>query len=85
MEYGDTHNIQRDNSAEGMKAKENGYGGCATTEKDLHHSNSKAREEIPEAAQPIIGMNDERGAVSSTRNRYLRREWIAKSEALSQA
>lgn len=64
MEYGDTHNIQRDNSAEGMRAKANNYGGSATTEKDLHHSNPKAKSELPEAAEPVIGMNDERGAVS---------------------
>lgn len=36
----------------------------ATTERDLRHSNRRAKEENPEAPEPIIGMNDEKGEVS---------------------
>ncbi len=60
----DDHNIQIDNSRAGREAKKNGNGGCATTEKDIHHSAASAKKKIPEAPTPILGMNDERGAVS---------------------
>ena len=36
----------------------------ATSEKDTGDNNKRAEEDHPEAPQPVIGMNDERGPVS---------------------
>lgn len=41
-----------------------GVGGSAITERDIHGTNKRAERDMPEAPGPVIGMNDERGAVS---------------------
>lgn len=38
-------------------------GGSAISERDVHMSNRHAMHTQPEAPRPVIGMNDERGAV----------------------
>lgn len=38
-------------------------GGSAISERDVHMSNKHAMHTQPEAPRPVIGMNDERGAV----------------------
>lgn len=38
-------------------------GGSAISERDVHMSNKHAMHTHPEAPRPVIGMNDERGAV----------------------
>lgn len=49
------------------RAKEE-RGGSAITDRDFNHSNKKAMADTPEAPNPVIGMNDERGAVSGPWN-----------------
>lgn len=58
------HNTQVEASKAGMAARESGDQGCATSERDPQHCNEKAKLDHPEAPDPVMGMNDERGAVS---------------------
>lgn len=72
----DKNNIQNTYHYNGMEAKMNSdmlrkngrveeeSGGGAITRRDTHHSNRRAMVDIPEAPNPVIGMNDERGPVS---------------------
>ncbi|OBT64390.1 hypothetical protein VE03_05721 [Pseudogymnoascus sp. 23342-1-I1] len=48
-------------SKAGIAARESGDPDTATSEKDDHHSNEKAKTEYPKAPDPVVGMNDERG------------------------
>lgn len=48
-------------SKAGIAARETGDPDTATSEKDDHHSNEKAKTEYPKAPDPVVGMNDERG------------------------
>ena len=53
-------------SVEGRKERSTGSRGeSASTEKDHKDGNQKAKEDHPEAPGPVIGMNDERGGVST--------------------
>jgi hypothetical protein len=64
----DTHNAQIDASREGKEARANDKGDAGTSEKaggaSSEDLNKKAEKDRPEAPQPVIGMNDERGGVS---------------------
>jgi hypothetical protein len=66
----DSHNIQQDATRSGKAERASGQGSSATTEsassagsEDL---NKKAEKDHAEAPKPVIGMNDERGPVSTT-------------------
>ncbi|KFY43201.1 hypothetical protein V495_04095 [Pseudogymnoascus sp. VKM F-4514 (FW-929)] len=48
-------------SKAGIAARESGDPDTATSERDNHHSNEKAKLENPKAPDPVVGMNDERG------------------------
>lgn len=48
-------------SKAGIAARESGDPDTATSEKDEHHSNQKAKAEYPKAPDPVVGMTDERG------------------------
>lgn len=61
----DDHNVQADASNAGKAAKESGGKDDATSERDTHNSNEKAKKDHPEAPSPVVGMNDERGGVRS--------------------
>jgi hypothetical protein len=68
---GDTADIHASSSASGMKERET-HGGVAdatrsqaTTETGGTKHGKKAKQEHPNAPEPIIGMNDERSKVSS--------------------
>ena len=70
--HGDDHavkrdplDVQADASQQGMKEHEQGTGGQATSRKDEVQNNKRAKEEFPEAPEPVIGMNSERGSVSA--------------------
>lgn len=65
----DKYNVQQDATKEGKAERASGEGSSATSEKagmkgeqDL---NKKAEKDHEEAPQPVIGMNDERGGVST--------------------
>ncbi|KAF2822250.1 hypothetical protein CC86DRAFT_373408 [Ophiobolus disseminans] len=58
---GDTHNVQESNAKAGMDAQKSGTGGNATEGKDSAGGKAKAKKEFPEAPDPAIGMQDERG------------------------
>ena len=47
------------------RAGDNENDSSATTEKDSGNQNQQAKKDHPEAPGPVIGMNDERGQVSS--------------------
>ncbi|PSN66529.1 hypothetical protein BS50DRAFT_456568, partial [Corynespora cassiicola Philippines] len=58
----DRLNIQEDSVGAGMEsAHKHGEGGHATERKDSAGGVKKAKEEHPEAPDPAIGMQDERG------------------------
>jgi hypothetical protein len=65
----DTHNVQHDASRGGKQERAAGQGSSGTSEKPggagKEDLNKKAEKDHPEAAKPVIGMNDERGSVSS--------------------
>ncbi|KAF1918449.1 hypothetical protein BDU57DRAFT_547493 [Ampelomyces quisqualis] len=58
---GETSNIQEANAKAGMDANTSGTGGNATDRKDSAGGVSKAKKDFPEAPDPAIGMQDERG------------------------
>ncbi|KAH8722539.1 hypothetical protein GQ44DRAFT_622277 [Phaeosphaeriaceae sp. PMI808] len=59
---GDTHNIQEASAQAGMdSAHKNDTGGNATEGRDSAGAKAKAKKEFPEAPDPAIGMQDERG------------------------
>jgi hypothetical protein len=45
-------------------------GSQATSRKDERNNNKRAKEDHPEAPEPVIGMNEERGGVSSARSQF---------------
>ncbi|CAN9454032.1 unnamed protein product [Alternaria alternata] len=55
VKQGDTHNVQESNAKAGLD------GGHATEGKDSAGGKEKAKKEFPEAPDPAIGMQDERG------------------------
>lgn len=56
---------QAEGSKQGMKDHEAmKEGSDAISPKDERNSNKRAKEEHPEAPEPVIGMNEERGSVS---------------------
>lgn len=60
--------IQSSASKSGKEERtgESGYvGSGAANEKDLGNQNEQAKKDHPEAPGPVLGMNDERGGVSS--------------------
>jgi hypothetical protein len=69
----DSHNVQVDAVKEGKQERASGEGSAAASEKDVDQKNKKAKEDHPEAPGVVIGMNDERGGVSSTQSRPHRR------------
>lgn len=60
VKEGDTHNVQESNAADAMKKHGEG-GGHAVEGRDTAGAKKKAKEEFPEAPDPAIGMQDERG------------------------
>jgi hypothetical protein len=61
----DRLNVQGDASQEGMKQRQEGQEGSqAISGKDEGSNNKRAKEDRPEAPEPVIGMNDERGKLS---------------------
>ncbi|KAI4627097.1 uncharacterized protein J4E87_004439 [Alternaria ethzedia] len=62
VKQGDTHNVQESNAKAGIdSAQKEGSGGHATEGKDSAGGKEKAKKEFPEAPDPAIGMQDERG------------------------
>jgi len=61
VKQGDTHNVQESNAKAGIDAQKEGSGGHATEGKDSAGGKEKAKKEFPEAPDPAIGMQDERG------------------------
>ena len=61
----DSHNTQIDAAKEGAADRASSNGSTAATEKDKGDNNSKSKETHPKAPDPVIGMNDERGGVST--------------------
>ncbi|KAL6711449.1 hypothetical protein ACN47E_004383 [Coniothyrium glycines] len=57
---GDTHNVQESNMKDALD-KKGKAGGHAVEERDSAGGTKKAKEEFPEAPDPAIGMQDERG------------------------
>ncbi|KAJ4362721.1 hypothetical protein N0V95_001323 [Ascochyta clinopodiicola] len=58
---GDTNDIQTSNLKSGLDSAKEGTGGNATEAKDSAGGKAKAKKEFPEAPDPAIGMQDERG------------------------
>ncbi|RMZ70710.1 hypothetical protein GMOD_00000841 [Pyrenophora seminiperda CCB06] len=59
---GDTHNVQESNAKAGIdSAQKQGEGGHATEGRDSAGGMETAKKEFPEAPDPAIGMQDERG------------------------
>lgn len=59
------HDVQAEQSQQGIKDHESlKEGSDAISRRDEKSSNKRAKEEHPEAPEPVIGMNDERGSVS---------------------
>ncbi|KAF2729365.1 hypothetical protein EJ04DRAFT_414288, partial [Polyplosphaeria fusca] len=59
---GDHHDPQSKAAKEAQhSAKEKGTGGNATEQKDSVGGVKKAKKEFPEAPDPVVGMQDERG------------------------
>ncbi|OQV10123.1 hypothetical protein CLAIMM_14166 [Cladophialophora immunda] len=57
------HDVQAETSQQGMRDHEElKEGSDAISRRDERASNKKAKEEHPEAPEPVIGMNDERGS-----------------------
>lgn len=55
-------NVQSDASDGAHKDRASGAGSSqATSEKDDQNHNKQAKKDHPEAPEPVIGMNDERG------------------------
>ncbi|KAJ6195724.1 hypothetical protein J3E72DRAFT_440895 [Bipolaris maydis] len=62
VRQGDTHNVHESNAKAGMdSAHKDGKGGHATERKDSAGGKTTAKKEFPEAPDPAIGMQDERG------------------------
>jgi len=61
----DSNNVQIDASKEGKAERVSGEGSAAASEKDTDQKNKKAQDDHPEAPGVVLGMNDERGGVSS--------------------
>ncbi|KFY18458.1 hypothetical protein V493_08603 [Pseudogymnoascus sp. VKM F-4281 (FW-2241)] len=57
----DEKGVYAEASQAGIAARESGDRDNATSERDDHHNNEKAKKEYPKAPDPIMGMNDERG------------------------
>ena len=55
------NDVQSANAKSGMDASKSGTGGSATENKDSAGGVAKAKREHPEAPDPAIGMQDERG------------------------
>ena len=56
-------NVQSGASQAGKEQKNTGSTQSqATSQKDVRNSNERAKQEHPEAPEPIIGMNEERGS-----------------------
>jgi hypothetical protein len=58
--------VQHDAWKLGKAERASGGGSAATSEKDKDNENKKAQEDHPEAPGVVIGMNDERGGVSTS-------------------
>ena len=59
------HDPQSQNAQAGMKEHEQfKEGSQAISRKDERDNNKRAKEDHPEAPEPVIGMNEERGSVS---------------------
>ncbi|KAJ4343526.1 hypothetical protein N0V87_000293 [Didymella glomerata] len=58
---GDKNDIQTSNLSDGLKSAKEGTGGHATEGRDSAGGMEKAKQEFPEAPDPAIGMQDERG------------------------
>lgn len=60
----DELDVQSEASQSGMRLKEEGKEGSqAISQKDEGSHAKKAKQDYPEAPEPILGMNDERGSV----------------------
>ncbi|KFY90941.1 hypothetical protein V500_04879 [Pseudogymnoascus sp. VKM F-4518 (FW-2643)] len=57
----DKNGVYVEASKAGIAARESGDPDTATSERDNHHCNEKAKTEYPKAPDPVVGMNDERG------------------------
>ncbi len=66
----DSNNVQIDASKEGKAERASGEGSAAASEKDQDQRNKKAQDDHPEAPGVVIGMNDERGGVSTYKNGF---------------
>ena len=65
MNRTDGNDVQSQASQSGMQQKEQGKEGSqGISGKDEGNFNKKAKEDHPEAPEPVIGMNDERAQVS---------------------
>jgi hypothetical protein len=62
-ETDDSHNVQVDGAKGGAMDRASSDGSSAATEKDPGKSNQKAKGDHPNAPEPVLGMNDERGGV----------------------
>jgi len=60
-ETDDSHNVHIDGAKGGAIDRTSSDGSNAATERDRGKSNQKAKAVHPEAPDPVIGMNDERG------------------------
>ncbi|KAJ4993310.1 hypothetical protein SVAN01_01285 [Stagonosporopsis vannaccii] len=58
---GDNNDIQTSNLKDGLDSAKQGSGGHATEGRDSAGGKAKAKQEFPEAPDPAIGMQDERG------------------------
>lgn len=61
----DELDVQSSGAKQGQRDKAAGQGGQAATQADERNNNQRAKDENPEAPGPVLGMNDERGGVSS--------------------
>ncbi|OAL48892.1 hypothetical protein IQ07DRAFT_483001, partial [Pyrenochaeta sp. DS3sAY3a] len=60
VKQGDTYNVQESNAKKGLESKD--VSGNAMEGRDSTSSVIKTKQEHPEAPDPVIGMQDERGA-----------------------
>ncbi|KAF2628467.1 hypothetical protein BU25DRAFT_410034 [Macroventuria anomochaeta] len=58
---GDKNDVQTSNLADGLDSAKEGSGGHATEGRDSSGGKERAKKEFPEAPDPAIGMQDERG------------------------
>ncbi|KAG9201077.1 hypothetical protein G6514_006458 [Epicoccum nigrum] len=58
---GDKNDVQTSNLSDGLDSAKKGKGGNATERRDSAGGKEKAKKEFPEAPDPAIGMQDERG------------------------